>query len=104
LLGDTATPSLDIPSCAATNLSKVQRCVTSRDAAVRPARRAVERDVAAAHQADFIPTSDWMCTDTACPVVVGNVLMYRDASHLTATASALLAPFVDAAMTAALGR
>jgi hypothetical protein len=37
-------------------------------------------------------------------VVVGNVLMYRDASHLTATASALLAPFVDAAMTAALGR
>jgi hypothetical protein len=45
-----------------------------------------------------------MCTDTACPVVVGNVLMYRDSSHLTATASALLAPFVDAALSSVLAR
>jgi hypothetical protein len=104
LLGDSATPSLDIPSCAAANLTKVQRCVTSRDGAVRPGRLAVEREVAAAHQADFIPTSDWMCTATACPVVVGNVLMYRDASHLTATASTLLAPFIDAALSSVLGR
>jgi hypothetical protein len=104
LLGDSATPSLDIPSCAASNLSKVQRCVTTREGAVRPGRLAVERDVAAAHQADFIPTSDWMCTDTACPVVVGNVLMYRDSSHLTATASALLAPFIDAALSSVVAR
>jgi len=102
LLGDSATPSLDIPSCAAANLSKVQKCVAARAGAVRPGRLAVERDIAQAHQAAFIPTSDWMCTDAACPVVVGNVLMYRDASHLTATASALLAPFVSAALSAAL--
>jgi hypothetical protein len=76
--------------------------VAARAGAVRPGRLGVERDIARAHQAAFIPTSDWMCTDTACPVVVGNVLMYRDASHLTATASALLSPFVDAALSAAL--
>jgi peptidoglycan/LPS O-acetylase OafA/YrhL len=102
LLGDSATPSLDIPSCAAANLTKVQRCVAARAGAVRPGRLAVERDIAGAAQAAFIPTSDWMCTDAACPVVVGNVLMYRDSSHLTATASVLLAPFVDAALSAAL--
>jgi len=102
LLGDSATPSLDIPSCAAANLTKVQKCVAARNGAVRPGRLGVERDIARAHQAAFVPTSDWMCTDTACPVVVGNVLMYRDSSHLTATASKLLAPFVDATLNAVL--
>ena len=53
---------------------------------------------AAAEQFDalFVPTSNWTCTATACPVVVGNVLMYRDDSHLTATAADLLTPYVEA--------
>ncbi|MBI4934059.1 MAG: acyltransferase family protein [Actinobacteria bacterium] len=103
LLGDSATPLEDVPSCLAGNLSSVASCMNSRDGAVRPGRLAVEREVAAKYDADFIPTSDWMCTDTACPVIVGNVLMYRDNSHITATASVFLAPYVDAALRVALG-
>jgi len=72
--------------------------MNSREGAVRPGRLGVERDVAAKYDADFIPTSDWMCTDSYCPVIVGNVLMYRDNSHITATASQFLAPYVDAAL------
>ena len=98
LLGDSATPLDDVPSCLAGNLSNVSTCMNTRDGAVRPGRLAVERDVAAQYDADFIPTSDWMCTDTSCPVIVGNVLMYRDNSHITATASVLLAPYIDAAL------
>ena len=103
LLGDTPTPLSDVPSCLAGNLSNVPACMNSRDGAVRPGRLAVERDVAAAHDASFIPTSDWLCTDTACPVIVGNVLMYRDNSHINATASEFLSPFIDAALRTALG-
>jgi hypothetical protein len=103
LLGDSATPLEDVPSCLAGNVANVGRCMNTRDAAVRPGRLAVEREVAAKYDADFIPTSDWMCTDTSCPVIVGNVLMYRDNSHITATASKFLAPYVDAALTSILG-
>lgn len=103
LLGDSATPQDDIPSCLASNLSSVGSCVSSRDNAVRPSRLAVEREVAQKYDADFIPTSDWMCTDTACPVVVGNVLMYRDNSHITATASEFLSPFIETAVQSLLG-
>jgi peptidoglycan/LPS O-acetylase OafA/YrhL len=103
LLGDSATPKEDIPSCLAGNLSSVPTCMQSRDAAVRPGRLAVEREVAVKYDADFIPTSDWLCTDTACPVIVGNVLMYRDNSHITATASEFLSPYVDAAIRSILG-
>ncbi len=102
LLGDSATPLDDVPSCVSGNLSNVQRCMNSREGAVRPSRLGVERDIAAKYDADFIPTSDWMCTDTACPVIVGNVLMYRDNSHITATAAVFLSPYVDAALKSVL--
>ncbi|MFZ4717845.1 MAG: acyltransferase family protein [Ilumatobacteraceae bacterium] len=103
VLGDSATPTSDVPSCVAGNITGVANCISSRDAAVRTGRLAVERDIAAKYDASFVPTSDWMCTDQYCPVVVGNVLMYRDNSHLTATASAFLAPYVDAMLASALG-
>jgi len=102
LLGDSATPKADIPSCLASNLSNVPQCVASRSEAVRPSRLQVERELAAQYDADFVPTSDWLCTDTACPVIVGNTLMYRDDSHITATASRLLAPYLEATVRAVL--
>ena len=102
LLGDSATPKDDVPSCLAGNLSNVANCMDSRSGAVRPGRLGVEREVAAKYNADFIPTSDWMCTESACPVIVGNVLMYRDNSHITATASEFLSPYIDAAVTSVL--
>ncbi|MBU6316301.1 MAG: acyltransferase family protein, partial [Acidobacteria bacterium] len=92
LLGDSATPADDVPSCVAGRLSNVGSCMNSRDNAVRPGRLGVERELAAQYGVSFVPTSDWMCTDSVCPVIVGNVLMYRDNSHITATASAFLAP------------
>jgi len=98
LLGDTATPLDWVPPCLAGNLSNVPSCMNSREGAVRPDRLAVERDVAERYDADFVPTSDWMCTDSHCPVIVGDVLMYRDTSHLTATATLYLAPFIDATL------
>ncbi len=103
LLGDSATPQEDIPTCLASNLSSVTSCMSSRENAVRPGRLAVQRDLAQKYDADFVPTSDWMCTETACPVIVGNVLMYRDNSHITATASEFLAPFVETAVKSILG-
>jgi phosphoribosylformylglycinamidine (FGAM) synthase-like enzyme len=74
----------------------VGACVATREQAIRPTRQQVERELAEQFDALFVPTSNWTCTATACPVVVGNVLMYRDDSHLTATATALLTPYVEA--------
>ncbi|RRR97673.1 acyltransferase family protein [Glycomyces terrestris] len=37
---------------------------------------------------------DYVCPEGTCPAVIGNVLTFRDHSHLTATYSATLAPYV----------
>ena len=95
VLGDTPTPPSDVPSCVAGHLRDVEVCMSTRDAAIRPRRLQAEEQVAAAHGADFVSTDDWLCTDQFCPVVIGDVLVYRDDSHLTTTAAALLTPYVE---------
>ena len=97
VLGDTPTPARDIPACVSANLSRVSACVNPRAEAVRDDRLGVEQGVAAAYDAAFVSTSNWLCSPTACPVIVGDVLVYRDANHLTATAASWLAPYLDAA-------
>jgi len=51
----------------------------------------VERDIAAevtaASGARLVDLTGILCGDGSCPVIAGNVIMYRDAGHLTATYS-----------------
>lgn len=42
-----------------------------------------------------IDMSDWFCTADTCPVVVGNVLVYRDRGHISATYARELAPMLE---------
>ncbi|GAB3996067.1 hypothetical protein GCM10029992_15030 [Glycomyces albus] len=51
----------------------------------------------------FADLTPYVCPDAQCPPVIGNVLTYRDASHLTATFSASLAPFIADAVLDATG-
>ncbi len=97
VLGDTPTPSRDVPNCLSSHLHDVTACNTARSAAVLTSRVQVEQDVAASHRSTFIATGDWLCTATNCPTVVGDVLVYRDDNHITATAAMWLMPYLEAA-------
>ena len=103
VLGDTPTPAHDVPACVSSHLGDVATCVTDRPEAVRDDRLDVEREVASASGASFVSTSDWLCSPAACPVIVGDVLVYRDANHITATAATWLAPYVEAAIVPLVG-
>jgi hypothetical protein len=98
VLGDTPTPSTDVPGCVASHLRHVSACVNPRSSAVKPGRLSVELDLALAHDARFVPTGDWLCTATDCPVVIGNLLVYRDNSHITTATSMWLEPYLEAAV------
>ena len=47
-------------------------------------------------------TTRFFCTDTVCPAVIGSIVTYFDASHMTATYARSIAPYVDAEILAAL--
>ena len=48
--------------------------------------------------ADMTP---WVCPRGTCPAVVGDVLVYRVGSHLTATYALTAAPYLEEQFTAA---
>jgi hypothetical protein len=98
ILGDTPLPAHEIPNCLAANPRSVRHCITTRGPAIKLSRLQLESDLATTYRADFVSTSDWLCGTRDCPVVIGNIVMYRDNNHVSATMSRYLAPFVQAAI------
>ena len=58
--------------------------------------------VARANGVTVIEPIPWFCTDV-CPVVVGNILVWKDNSHLTTKYAALLTPLLEARLREVLG-
>jgi peptidoglycan/LPS O-acetylase OafA/YrhL len=102
VLGDNPVSKDDPPSCLSASLGDATACATPRDAAVRADRISGEVSAARNSGAVFVDTSNWFCTPTACPAVVGNLLILRDETHLTAPAAEFYQPMLAAAIAPAM--
>ncbi|GAB3464664.1 SGNH hydrolase domain-containing protein [Kineococcus endophyticus] len=92
VLGDTPYPGDDVPRCVARHLDDASACAVEEARALNHPRRreAVER-AAADLGAAYADSTSWLCSEGSCPVVLGDTLVYRDHSHLSATAARRLA-------------
>jgi hypothetical protein len=73
-----------VPDCIATQLLNPNKCSIPRTEAMRFAG-AIEGATLKARGAVFVDMTDFLCTLELCEVVVGNVMVYRDQHHITAT-------------------
>jgi len=101
-LRDNPTPRVDVIDCVQ------QHQATAATACARPRDAALEFDgqaLAAAQvpRVRVIDLSALYCTATSCPPIIGNVLVYRDHSHLTATWTKTMTPYLLDAIDTALG-
>jgi peptidoglycan/LPS O-acetylase OafA/YrhL len=98
-MSDGPTLSQLAPDCVSGHLSDVYPCTTARSVATRfPVVKSQELALAkAAHIVSIDPTS-WFCTPTRCPVIVGNILLYRDEAHMVPAWSQFIAPVWSAAL------
>jgi peptidoglycan/LPS O-acetylase OafA/YrhL len=100
LIDDTPYQSSDTPECLSTHPRDPQACVVAAGRALpQPARRRMVADALTAKGVTVVDPTAWFCTATRCPVIIGNVLVYRDVSHVTATYIRLLAPLLQARLT-----
>jgi peptidoglycan/LPS O-acetylase OafA/YrhL len=92
-LGDIPLPASDLPGCIAEHLADVRSCTFKlSEAYIDPDRhRQLAPALLAAHIGLVDPVR-WFCTATTCPAVVGNVLVYRNPTHMTVPYSTWLAP------------
>jgi peptidoglycan/LPS O-acetylase OafA/YrhL len=101
-MADSANPPGNTPDCLADHPEDATECTGSvEESTVNPDRRAAAiqtvQEQTGATVVDPIP---WLCDleRDACPVIIGNLLVYRDANHLAARFVAELTPQVAAAI------
>jgi hypothetical protein len=98
LIVDTPYAGRDIPACLSANLDTVDECAIPRATAFTDHLGGIETAAAKASGAGRIDLTKWICVDKPCPVVVSDMIVFRDHSHLTATFSRWLAPPLDEAI------
>ncbi|HYO40000.1 MAG TPA: SGNH hydrolase domain-containing protein, partial [Nocardioidaceae bacterium] len=92
-LHDIPIPGEDLPGCVADNLEDVGACGFARsDAYTYPDRHEAVASAVRAADVRVVDPADWLCAEERCPAVVGNVLVYRNESHITVPYSRWLAP------------
>jgi len=85
VLGDTPHLTIDPPRCLAAHPHDISACETTRGNSENHRHDNVESTTAAAHGAAFVSLNGLVCSYDPCPVVAGNIVMWRNTSHLTAT-------------------
>ncbi|HWJ84429.1 MAG TPA: acyltransferase family protein [Cellulomonas sp.] len=92
-LADTPWMAMDVPECVAEHTQAwTTQCTVDREAAVARSALAQQRAAADVSGVPLVDLDDYVCPDGACPAIIGDVLVWRDAHHLTATYARTLAP------------
>ncbi len=94
VIGDTPRPARDAPVCLSDHLDDALACATPMSKALGIERAETEKAVTAETGATFIDPAPWLCPTEPCPAVIGRVLVYRDAHHMTTPFARALAPYL----------
>ncbi|GAA2000657.1 acyltransferase family protein [Brevibacterium samyangense] len=99
-LRDTPTPvdEENVPDCVSANLYDLAECAIPRAESreFTDANAALEAAAERVEGVRFESLTDEFCTETECPAVIGNVLVYRDQNHISATyARTLVEPLAE---------
>ena len=98
VITDTPYPGQDVPICLSKALTNVPSCTFLRTQGIRESRQQTNIAVAVDNGAEYLDISNWVCATEICPVISGNLLMYRDSNHITTTYAEWLTPFFDDAV------
>jgi hypothetical protein len=95
LMQDTPDPGgTSVPDCLAAHRTAIDRCALAVRSAIYDGRRTALAAAAKSAGMTVIDPTDWFCTDTVCPAVIGDTLVYRDGSHVSTTYIRLLTPLL----------
>lgn len=103
VLGDTPDPPDDVPKCVSSRRTSVNSCAPGVPTAADTAVEEIIRSTTVEREVSFVEPRRWLCANEVCPVIVGNLLVYRDGHHvsnqfmkwLTPVVAEVLVPFVE---------
>ncbi|MCI0689542.1 MAG: acyltransferase [Sporichthyaceae bacterium] len=102
VIRDTPWPRMQVDLCVSEHLDNLTACTYEREKGMTggggPTQLAA---LEGSRGVNFIDLNDAICPAERCPPVIGNVLVYRQGSHITATFARSLAPRLEAALATA---
>ena len=101
LVDNPVMPDGNLACVERNGLGAARACAVPRAPAL--SSHSMQRAVSSVRGAHLLDLSDLYCEPAVCRPVVGNVVVYRDAAHLTAEYAQTLAPFLGAQIARALG-
>ncbi len=101
-IGPIPSPGTSIPVCLSANLNNVPACnVPNQEGhagvglvGYRETGLVAEQQTVEHAGGTFVNVQPWFCTATTCPVIVDNLLVFRDVSHITVPYATYLAPLM----------
>jgi SGNH domain-containing protein len=97
VLGDTPVLDQSAPECLAAHTRNITACFTTRVAATRRVWNGADQAAAASTGSGYVSVLPWLCT-AVCTPVIGNVTVYRNRFHLTATYARMLSGVLEDAL------
>ena len=94
VLGDSPDPPNSVPSCVSANRSNISVCNPDPNDQFANSLDDAIRKITTKAKVSFIEPRRWLCTPTACPVVVGDILVYRDSHHISNTFMEWMTPVI----------
>jgi peptidoglycan/LPS O-acetylase OafA/YrhL len=101
-LEDTPGQTQDPPLCLSQHPKSTLACATPASQSISAAWQAEEHAIASYEDIGILDPSYWVCPTDPCPVVIGNLEIFQDQSHLTATYSEAMAPIMASALQRAI--
>lgn len=103
VLGDTPHSDHDLAVCVSAHLDDASYCnINSQDLGGKANYTLLHRqlaDMITGAGMYYVDPTEWVCAQNGmCPVIVDNVLLYRDESHLSLAGSKWLAPAMEQAL------
>lgn len=92
---DTPRLEIDVPECVAVNQDNLAECTEDRSAALEASAYHDMKDAAQATETESVDLTNKFCSSESCSPVIGDVLVWRDKHHMTATYSESLTDSLD---------
>ena len=93
--------AFDVPDCVRQQGREGDPCGVDRDSVYAADPPYAHLDVPP--NVSFLDLADHVCDDTRCPAEIGNVLVYLDDNHLTASYATTMAPLIEDQVVSAVG-
>jgi hypothetical protein len=91
------------PPCLSAHLNDVTWCRQPLHNVINQLGEAAEAITTTKAGGYYVDVQPWFCTSITCPMIIGNLEVFRDDNHITATYANFLTPLVENSLALAVG-